>query len=116
MKRKRQASLRTDDHRRVILLFEDEVCRIGAERREPTFWEGRCLFSALAAIAMEDYLEAEALIQLTMLEVPANNPIVQLPSVTCSGLRAGLAQLLDQNPTSSDHTPTGWWLQASHLN
>lgn len=115
MKRKRQVPFRADDHRRVILLFEDEVCRIGAEQREPTFWEGTCLFSALAALAMEDYLEAEALIQLTMLKVPANNSTL-LPSATCNGLRAGLAQLLDQDPTSPDHTPTEWWLQASYLN
>jgi hypothetical protein len=84
---------RDDFPRRVTSSFENVLCQIEAENREPTGWEGMCLLAALTAMATGECLTAKSLIDSSRRSVPAYN--LPRTEITLEGLRAGLAQARD---------------------
>ena len=74
----------------VLLKCEAMFASIEEQGREPTPWEAKCLFSALAAIASDSWGLAQEHIDKCR---AAEHPPAQSSEMTIEGLRNALAQL-----------------------
>jgi hypothetical protein len=88
--------------RRVESAFEKLLDHIADANREPTVWEGKCLFAALMAMATDDYLLAGSMINTC--ERGATDSWGLTPpksGLTIEGMRAALAMLREWQPCPS---------------